>query len=294
MGIEKANMFAWKHSILMAIQKPISFSSIKLLSTSCCLRQDSPISDNYYDILDVPRFATQKQIREAYIKKSRELHPDVQDPAGNKDGSNAKFAVVNAAYEVLSKPKERREYTEKLSRGATIRYSSTVDVSNSKGRVYDLSQMSPEERAKFMGYHVARQRANNDTYIVAGLCVVIMIVGYSIHYRIASITAEKHSKNLEEMSNQLQAEYNSVKLRAMQAALPEGKYGNASIRASIVRNDNEAGDHVREYDERMERLHKLRQRRAAKKLIIEENEKVKEAQEEKDNNEAQNHAVATN
>ena len=139
-----------------------------------------------------------------------------------------------------------------------------------------------------------QQRANNDTYIVAGLCVVIMIVGYSIHYRIASITAEKHSKNLEEMSNQLQAEYNSVKLRAMQATLPEGKYGNASIRASIVRNDNEAGDHVREYDERMERLHKLRQRRAAKKLIIEENEKVKEAQEDKDNNEAQNHAVATN
>jgi len=264
-----------------------------MISTSCCLRQDSPFPDNYYDILDVPRLATQKQIREAYIKKSRELHPDVQDPAGKNDSSNAKFAAVNAAYEVLSKPKERREYNESLSRMARVNYSS-ANVSTSRGRVYDLSQMSPEERAKFMGYHVARQRANNDTYIVAGLCVVIMIVGYSIHYRIASITAEKHSKNLEEMSNQLQAEYNSVKLRAMQATLPEGKYGNASIRASIVRNDNEAGDHVREYDERMERLHKLRQRRAAKKLIIEENEKVKEAQEEKDNNEAQNHAVATN
>ena len=64
-------MFAWKHSILLAIQKPVSISSIKLISTSLCLK--STVQSNYYDVLDVPRTATQKEIREAYINKSREV-----------------------------------------------------------------------------------------------------------------------------------------------------------------------------------------------------------------------------
>ena len=64
------NMFAWKHSILLAIQKPLSISSIKLISTSLC---QSTVQSNYYDVLDVPRTATQKEIREAYINKSREV-----------------------------------------------------------------------------------------------------------------------------------------------------------------------------------------------------------------------------
>ena len=63
-------MFAWKHSILLAIQKPVSISSIKLISTSLC---QSTVQSNYYDVLDVPRTATQKEIREAYINKSREV-----------------------------------------------------------------------------------------------------------------------------------------------------------------------------------------------------------------------------
>ena len=65
-------MLAWKQSILVAIQKPVSFSSIKLLSTSKSSCQTT-VQSNYYEILDVPKSATQKEIREAYIKKSKEV-----------------------------------------------------------------------------------------------------------------------------------------------------------------------------------------------------------------------------
>ena len=65
-------MLAWKQSILVAIQKPVSFSSIKLLSTSKTSCQTT-VQSNYYEILDVPKSATQKEIREAYIKKSKEV-----------------------------------------------------------------------------------------------------------------------------------------------------------------------------------------------------------------------------
>ena len=72
--------------------------------------------------------------------------------------SNAKFAVVNEAYETLGKPKERREYNKKLRMEAardikSQYYHHTASESN-YGRMVDLSQMSARDRAKAMGYDV--------------------------------------------------------------------------------------------------------------------------------------------
>ncbi len=62
---------------------------------------------NFYDILGVPRTATEKDIRQAYRKLARQHHPDVNP--GNK-GSEEKFKTINEAYEVLSDTEKRRKY----------------------------------------------------------------------------------------------------------------------------------------------------------------------------------------
>ena len=90
-----------------------------------------------------------------------QLHPDVQDneiESKEELKSNAKFAVVNEAYETLGKPKERREYNKKLRMEAardikSQYYHHTASESN-YGRMVDLSQMSARDRAKAMGYDV--------------------------------------------------------------------------------------------------------------------------------------------
>ena len=81
-------MFAWKHSVLLAIQKPLSISSIKLISTSLC---QSSVQSNYYDVLDVPRTATQKEIREAYINKSREVSAKLIPSYKSKSFKNSDY-----------------------------------------------------------------------------------------------------------------------------------------------------------------------------------------------------------
>ncbi len=64
------------------------------------------MATDYYAALGVSRDATGEEIKRAYRKLARELHPDVNpDPA-----TQEQFKVVTAAYEVLSDPSKRQMY----------------------------------------------------------------------------------------------------------------------------------------------------------------------------------------
>lgn len=62
---------------------------------------------DYYNALGVDRTATEADIKAAFRKKARELHPDV-----NRDDPHAeeRFKEINEAYEVLSDAEKRRMY----------------------------------------------------------------------------------------------------------------------------------------------------------------------------------------
>lgn len=63
---------------------------------------------DYYAILGVPKTATQAEIKKAYRKLARELHPDTnKDPAAEK-----RFKEANEAHAVLSDAEKRRHYDE--------------------------------------------------------------------------------------------------------------------------------------------------------------------------------------
>jgi molecular chaperone DnaJ len=59
-----------------------------------------------YEILGVDRNATQEEIKRAYRRLARELHPDVSARPDAED----RFKEVTAAYEILSDPEKRRQY----------------------------------------------------------------------------------------------------------------------------------------------------------------------------------------
>ena len=62
---------------------------------------------DYYDILEVDRSASQEEVKKAYRRLARELHPDrnSQDPQAAE-----KFKQVATAYEVLGDPERRSRY----------------------------------------------------------------------------------------------------------------------------------------------------------------------------------------
>ncbi len=64
---------------------------------------------DYYEILGVPRSASDADIKKAFRKLAREFHPDV---ARDKKKAEEKFKEINEAYEVLSDPAKRKRYDE--------------------------------------------------------------------------------------------------------------------------------------------------------------------------------------
>src|SRR5215216_4287266 len=64
---------------------------------------------DYYEVLGVPRGASEDDIKKAFRKLARQYHPDV---AKDKKTAEAKFKEINEAHEVLSDPEKRRKYDE--------------------------------------------------------------------------------------------------------------------------------------------------------------------------------------
>jgi len=64
---------------------------------------------DYYATLNVPRTATEKEIRAAFRKLARKHHPDVNQ--GDK-AAEQRFKEINEAHEVLGDPEKRRKYDE--------------------------------------------------------------------------------------------------------------------------------------------------------------------------------------
>ncbi len=68
----------------------------------------------YYDLLGVPKNASQDEIRKAYLKLARKYHPD---KTGGDKAAEEKLKEINNAYDTLKNPDKRKQYDQMMFEG---------------------------------------------------------------------------------------------------------------------------------------------------------------------------------
>ncbi len=66
---------------------------------------------DYYQILKVSNKASNQEIKSAYRRLARKLHPDVN---GGSEDTAREFAAIAKAYEIIGNPQNRADYDRKL------------------------------------------------------------------------------------------------------------------------------------------------------------------------------------
>jgi curved DNA-binding protein CbpA len=103
---------------------------------------------DYYRILNVPYNATLSEIKDAYRKKVKEVHPD------KEKGNAEQFKRVKEAYEILNNVEKRKRYddllfkkarniTHNLKQEAPAKTNSSINILNIQRRNRKQAAFSP-------------------------------------------------------------------------------------------------------------------------------------------------------
>src|SRR5215472_10006597 len=66
------------------------------------------MAEDPYKVLGVPRDAPDEEIRRAYRKLAKQLHPDLNP--SNRTSAEERFKKVSAAYDIVGDPVKRKQY----------------------------------------------------------------------------------------------------------------------------------------------------------------------------------------
>ena len=116
---------------------------------------------NYYDILKVSKQASRTEIKSAYRRLARKLHPDRNN---GSEETALKFAAIAEAYEILGNKEERAKYDRRLldaqyssTNGNTVFASTNPHAKRWRQMVYEkryndiIDSMIAEERREWRG-----------------------------------------------------------------------------------------------------------------------------------------------
>ncbi|XP_075977129.1 uncharacterized protein LOC142977239 [Anticarsia gemmatalis] len=170
---------------------------------------------NHYEILNLRKNCSDKDIKEAFIRLSKEYHPDK-----NKDAkAQEKFVNIVEAYNVLSKPGSRARYDD-------------MTVIHNNSYVYRTHvPYNLRKNAQYSYYYAsqAKTNANENTntdfgtsgmrrfpnYVIIAVCAGVAFVGVLIQVFVIRNLYVAQRKQAQEKSMRLAEELDKVRAAAL-------------------------------------------------------------------------------
>lgn len=125
------------------------------------------MSDEYYELLGVPKDADSSEIKKAYRKLSLKYHPDKN--SGDKE-AETKFKEIAEAYEVLSDPVKRQQYDRGALGQQSFRGANPFDI---------FTSFFGQDAGFSFHQTPSRQSFNADIRMVLPITLKDVIVGLS-------------------------------------------------------------------------------------------------------------------
>lgn len=139
----------------------------------------SSSNQNYYDVLNLKRDCSDKDIRKSFVKLSKQLHPDTNSSI--KDG--AQFTKIMEAYKILGKTESRAAYDHSLQFNYSYHKPISVEYDGQifRPNKYGFPNESAPPRPKQPYYGVQGLKRLPNKYIVL-FCLVWAGVGITAQY----------------------------------------------------------------------------------------------------------------
>ena len=204
-----------------------NYQRLHLITPLSSLSSSGNRSKTFYDILSVPRHASKHDIKAAYVKLSKQYHPDL-----NPDNPTAKelFVEINEAYSTLIEPSSRYEYDLKLHTIAAYQMS-MINRSYAGSSQYTRTRHSSfHDNVNYNYYNNTSNTFTGEQYTSRGrvshgriimYLVLMMLLATGVHsFRIhwAHKDFQRHS---EEESMRNQVIYSEVRERAKNSTVQQ-------------------------------------------------------------------------
>ncbi|MBN8199188.1 J domain-containing protein [Cytobacillus pseudoceanisediminis] len=120
---------------------------------------------DYYEILRVSYFATSEEIKEAYRRKVKDVHPD------KVQGNDEDFKIVKEAYDVLSNEEKRRHFNDILFNATNFNVISKVSYKKEEPQEnYSPQSNTSQTKSKTNKWKIFAM-------VSIGFCIVLISLG---------------------------------------------------------------------------------------------------------------------
>ncbi|XP_022827023.1 dnaJ-like protein 60 [Spodoptera litura] len=173
---------------------------------------------NHYEVLNLRRNCSDKEIKEAFIQMSKEFHPDK-----NKDvRAQEKFVRILEAYNVLGKPNSRAQYDNMIeieTSGSSYMYRPHVPHNVRKNPQYSsyyetyarTSSRNENTNNNYYGVSGVKKLPN---YVIIAMCTGVALIGVFLQVFVIRNSYVAQRKQAQEKSQRLAEELDKVRAAA--------------------------------------------------------------------------------